>query len=152
MDQGKTLLNIDETWLGMTDFRRRKWQAPNRTNSVPKMQVQPRISLIMGLDTSGSVYASILQANSNGQVMEIFFRQLATTLDKERKDWRKDTIIMLDNAPYHTSKSTMSLLRTLKIPVLFTGPHSYSAAPCELMFAQFKSRDINPRKVPTSKR
>ena len=22
---GKTLLNVDETWLGMTDFRRMKW-------------------------------------------------------------------------------------------------------------------------------
>ena len=26
-------LNIDETWLGMSDFRRRKWQAPGTTNS-----------------------------------------------------------------------------------------------------------------------
>ena len=25
LQSGKTILNIDETWLGMSDFRRRKW-------------------------------------------------------------------------------------------------------------------------------
>ena len=26
LKSGKRILNVDETWLGMTDFRRRKWQ------------------------------------------------------------------------------------------------------------------------------
>ena len=112
----------------------------------------PRISMIMGLDTSGAVYISLLQANSNGSVMDIYFRALVKQLDKERAQWRKDTVIILDNAPYHTSKATMRLLESLEIPVLFTGPHSYAAAPCELWFASFKSCDVNPRKVSTSKR
>ena len=30
--------------------------------------------------------------------------------------------------------------------------YSYSAAPCELFFAHFKKADINPRKVPTTKK
>lgn len=34
LEKGKTILNVDETWLGMSDFRRRKWRAPNSTNSV----------------------------------------------------------------------------------------------------------------------
>ena len=32
----KTIINVDETWLGMSDFRRRKWRFPGTTNSVPK--------------------------------------------------------------------------------------------------------------------
>ena len=36
---GKTLLNVDETWLGMTDFRRRKWRSPGSTNSVAQLQL-----------------------------------------------------------------------------------------------------------------
>ena len=59
---------------------------------------------------------------------------------------------MLDNAPYHTSKTTMKLFEELRVPVLFTGPHSYSACPCELLYAAFKSRDINPARVKTGKR
>lgn len=33
----KVVLNIDETWLGMCDFRRRKWQPKGSTNSVPQL-------------------------------------------------------------------------------------------------------------------
>ena len=31
---GRNILNIDETWLGMSDFRRMKWRAKGSTNSV----------------------------------------------------------------------------------------------------------------------
>ena len=61
-------------------------------------------------------------------------------------------MVILDGAPFHKSKSTMKLLEALEIPVLFTGPHSYAAVPCELFFGAFKKADINPRKVPTGKR
>ena len=37
------------------------------------------------------------------------------------------------------------------IPVMFTGPHSYDASPIELFFAAFKSKDINPSKLPMGK-
>lgn len=84
--------------------------------------------------------------------MEIFFTDLVRKLDKERKDWRNDTTIVLDNAPYHTGKSTMKMFKELSIPVCFTGPHSYDACPCELMFARFNSNDINPNRLPLSKK
>ena len=53
LQRGKTILNVDETWLGMSDFRRRKWQAAGSTNSVPHLQITPRISMISALDTQG---------------------------------------------------------------------------------------------------
>jgi len=37
------------------------------------------------------------------------------------------------------------------LPIMFTGPHSYAAAPVEMFFAAFKRDDINPRKLPTGK-
>ena len=43
------------------------------------------------------------------------------------------------------------MYQKLKLPILFTGPHSYDAAPIELFFAHFKAADINPRKVKTGK-
>ena len=80
--------------------------------------------------------------------MDIFLRQLILKLDREDADWRDNTVILLDNAPYHTSGATINLMEGQRIPVLFTGPHSYDASPIELLFAAFKSRDINPRHVP----
>jgi hypothetical protein len=32
---GKRILNIDETWIGQTNFRRQKWQDPQRIVSEP---------------------------------------------------------------------------------------------------------------------
>ena len=55
----KIFLNVDETWLGMSDFRRMKWQVPGTTNSFPKMEVQPRVTMILGLDTLGNVYVAL---------------------------------------------------------------------------------------------
>ena len=60
LQEGKTILNIDETWVGMADFRRMKWQPAGSTNSVAKLQVQPRISMITGIDSNGHVYLSLL--------------------------------------------------------------------------------------------
>ena len=83
--------------------------------------------------------------------MDLFFKQLVLKLDKERINWRSDTIILMDNAPYHNSSGTMKTFEDFNIPVMFTGPHSYDAAPCELWFAAFKSADINPLKLPLGK-
>jgi len=74
MKKKKTFINIDETWLGMSDFRRQKWRAYGTPNSVPQLQIAPRISMIAGLDQTGRVYLSLLQSNSNSKVMEIFSR------------------------------------------------------------------------------
>ena len=35
LEQKKVVLNVDETWLGMSDFRRMKWRVKGTTNSVP---------------------------------------------------------------------------------------------------------------------
>ena len=37
--QKKVLLNIDESWLGMSDFRKMKWRVKGSTNSVPMLQI-----------------------------------------------------------------------------------------------------------------
>ena len=132
---------------------------------MPQLQVVPRISVIVGLDTSGKVYLSLLQTNSNEKIMEIYFHALTKKLESENPNFRRTTVLMLDNgksrisfvnpiyflARYHTSKSTLQLFENLQLPVLFTGPHSYDAATCELWFAAFKNADINPRHVPLGK-
>ena len=150
--QKKVLLNVDETWLGMADFRKMKWRLKDSTNSVPILQMQPRISMIVVIDNLVNIYLSLTQGNSNSQMMDLFFRQLVKKLDKERKGWRSNTVIILDNAPYHTSSGSLSSFESLKLPILFTGPHSYDAAPCELFFALFKQVDINPRHLPLGKK
>ena len=53
------LINIDETWLGMEDYRKMKWRVPGTTNSVAKKLWAPRISLILALDNYGESYIAL---------------------------------------------------------------------------------------------
>ena len=125
---------------------------PGTTNSVAKLEVAPRITLILGLDSRGNVYLTLAQANSNSQMMELYFRALAAKLDQERPNWRRDTVIFVDGAKYHQSADSLPVAAELRLPYMVLGPHSYDAAPCELVFAHFKRADVNPRKVPTGKK
>ena len=67
--------------------------------------------------------------------MECFFRELVGKLDKDRLNWRENTIVLMDNASYHKGTNAIKLYESLRIPVMFTGPHSYDAVPAELFFA-----------------
>ena len=99
----KRIINIDETWLGMSDFRRRRWTFPGGGNSVAKKQITPRISMIAALDTDGNSYMALMQANSSTRTMELFFTHFIRLLDEKDRYWRKGTIFVLDGASYHTS-------------------------------------------------
>ena len=49
----KIIINTDETWIAMSDFRRMKWMAKGTTNSLAVLGLVPRISMIVGLDNHG---------------------------------------------------------------------------------------------------
>ena len=82
----------------------------------------------------------------------MFLRGLLKKLNEESRNWRDKTIIFWDGAKYHKSKATLQLVEELKLPMLFLGPHSYDASPCELWFSLFKRVNINPRKIKAGKR
>ena len=103
--------------------------------------------MIVGVDTFGNSFVTLTQANSNSSIMQIYFIHLVKKLDKLNSRWREKTVILLDGASYHNSKTTIQIFEQLKIPVMFLGPHSYNVAPAELYFAWFKKVDINPRKL-----
>ena len=50
--------------------------------------------------------------------MEIFLTELVQMLDSEDPFWRQDTVLVWDNASYHTAKSTKRLLETLEVPLM----------------------------------
>lgn len=70
----KVVISVDESWLGMSDFRRRKWCGPGKINSVAQLQIVPRISMITALTNHGEIYLSLVQANSNSTIMMLYFR------------------------------------------------------------------------------
>ena len=76
---------------------------------MPKKALTPRISMFAAIDTDGNLYYSVSQANNNSQTMSIFMQELCSLLDNHRKGWRKNTVVIVDNAPYHASKEAMQM-------------------------------------------
>ena len=107
----KRIINIDETWVDSGDFRRRCWQRANLSNSIPIKKVQPRITLVVAVDSTGELYASLLQTNSDGDTMYLFMTELFKTLDFEDKHWRQNSVIIWDGASYHEAENVLTLLQ-----------------------------------------
>ena len=114
--------------------------------------VSPSNSLIAAIDTEGDVYLSLTQVHTDTHVMKLYLDALAKQLDADRPSWKQDTVLLLDGARYHKSDEIMNWLQTQGIQVIYTGPHSYDAAPVELFFAQLKTGWLNPDMLPTGKR
>ena len=72
MGNHRRILNVDETWLSTTCFKRSKWRAHGSSNSAPEKFVTPRISVIAGVDTEGDIYVALTQVNTNTEVMRLF--------------------------------------------------------------------------------
>ena len=53
MSSGKRVVNIDETWLPHTDFRRKKWRRKGDNNSASLKESSYRVNMIAALDSEG---------------------------------------------------------------------------------------------------
>ena len=57
--QGKTVINVDESWIGTSDFRRMNWAYRAKNNNLAVKNLSPRISMLVALDTRGEVFLSL---------------------------------------------------------------------------------------------
>jgi hypothetical protein len=91
--RNKNVINIDETWLGMTDFRRMHWRPRDKEWSVKAKQLQPRISMITAVDKLGNVWVCLTMSNSNKSMMGVFMEYFCRKLDVQNQHWRNSTAI-----------------------------------------------------------
>ena len=108
--------------------------------------------MILAFDSNGEVYFALTQVNTNSAIIKMFLTQLCSRLDVDSPGWRDESVILLDNAVYHTCPEVRAYMHQLKIPVMYTAPYSYDASPVELFFAYLKNQDINPKNLPTGKK
>ena len=147
----KRILNVDETWIGQTNFARAEWKDRTMATSRRLNPVMPRITMIAALDNMGDLYISLLQQNSNQYSFCEYMKQLVQQLDQDRPLWRADTVLQLDGAKYHRTALLKDLFQELQVPVMISAPYSYDAAVAELFFAMFKRGELNPMQLGTSK-
>jgi hypothetical protein len=138
MKSGKRIINIDETWINQTNFTWRHWQPVSGLPAYIEKVVTPRISLIAAICTYGTVNLSLTQVTTDSEVMSVYFTEFVKQLERFDLNWRDNSVILLDNAPYHVSKEFQEHLTWLRVPVIYSGYYSYLSAPCEMYFAHFK--------------
>ena len=113
LEKGRRIINVDESWLNETSFYRKLWHPKRQVCSIPMQTVSPRISLIAAIDTDGRTWFTLTQANTDSDIMLLFFTKLILLLDQEASSWRDDVVFLLDGARYHTSPETKDHLRRL---------------------------------------
>ncbi len=128
------------------------WYPTRSEATLPDKPLSTRHSLVVALDTEGMMYFALYHVNTDSDMMALFLHYLVQQLDKEDTDWRENTVLLLDNAAYHVSSETKTALQRLGFTTMFSGPYSYSAAPCELVFAALKAGQLNPLRQPTGKK
>ena len=121
-------------------------------NGVAAKEVRPRISLILASDSLGNLWVSLTQVNTTSKMFTLYIKELVRLLDRERPDWRKNTVMTVDGASYHKTKESFAMFNALNVPLSVLSPSSYNVAACELVFSALKRQQLNPARQPTGKR
>ena len=152
LSQGKRVINIDQSWLNETQFVRRCWRKRGEPNTMNQWAMNPRISVLMAIDTAGELYWALTQVNTDTKIFCLFMQKLANKLGQQDKKWRDNTIVLIDGAKYQTNKESVSYMMALGFRVCISAPYSYASSPIEYAFGFFKSVDLNPSKLKTGKK
>ena len=102
--------------------------------------------------TDGQLYCSLSQVNTDAKVFCAFMSRLAAKLTEEDREWRQNSILLIDGARYQTCKESVTHMAALGFNVCISGPYSFASAPIEYCFGAFKSVALNPRGLKTGKK
>ena len=110
LKQNFRVVNVDESFLNVSDFRKRKWNRKSESNSQPKHIISPRLTLISAVDTDGEVYLSLSTVNTRSEEFCLFMKRFLLKQQAQDSNWKARTIILLDAAIYHRSTDTRNYL------------------------------------------
>ncbi len=144
---GRTIINIDESVIRVTDSRRRGWIGIRRKNIQSSSLRLKAVNVIAAVASTGEVYYTINQGKTNSWTLGLFLQKLAGALDSTNPNWRGQTTLLFDTAPYHRSTEAADILRGLNLHAAYLGPYQFKMAPAELLFSFIKNRDINPLSI-----
>lgn len=141
---GKRIVNIDETIINVTDSRNYSWSRYGRGSIRSETQRISRVSIIAACFSTGSCCFTVNYGYTTSMTFTLFLIRLSDYLNATDPGWRRNTVLLIDNAPYHRRKEMQQRWKEMKLPIMFLGPYSYSMAPVEKVFRQIKARDLNP--------
>lgn len=93
---GQRVINVDESWIPVSDFNRRRWRRRGLDNSAPDKTLSQKVNIITAMSSDGEVWVALTTCNTDSNVLMLFMSKLANTLTKEQSNWRSSTVFLLD--------------------------------------------------------
>lgn len=78
--EGKHIVNIDESWLSVSDFKSFSWFERGREHSMRDRTLKCKINIIVAVSNRGHSWLAQTYVNTNEQVMQLFITHLAEIL------------------------------------------------------------------------
>ena len=63
------MVNIDESWVPVSDFRRRCWNRSSANNSQAEQSMGHKVNLIYAVSSEGPVWLAQTQCNTDENIM-----------------------------------------------------------------------------------
>jgi hypothetical protein len=114
---------VDESVLRATDHRTRGWSPYGRRTFSSHSQRLFSLNIIAAITSRGNMYFTVNRGRTRSKTFCLFLGKLAARLDIEDPQWRSNSIVLIDNAPYHRSKETREFIARAQVPLMFLGPY-----------------------------
>ena len=98
------------------------------------------MSLLSAISSDGSSFTSAYSSTVNSSVFLAYIKSLLEYYSKRVIRDNSEVLLIMDNCPYQTAKSTREKLRKCRVNVLYLPPYWPELAPVELMFRSLKSK------------
>lgn len=99
------IINVDESVISLSELSRSSWQIKGVKNKITSGKRPNRVNVIAGISNYGEVFYTINHGPTNANTFLLFIIKLCEYLYTVDRQWRSNTIIMIDNASYHKGKT-----------------------------------------------
>ena len=76
-DSNKHVVNIDESWMSVSDFRASSWNYTGSDNNYSDRVLGCKVNMIAAVSSKGYVWLSLTQCNTDDEVISCFLTELA---------------------------------------------------------------------------
>ena len=116
------------------------WLPSGVTSAIINTKATGRISLIAGITSDGEYLLLITKDTVSSEIFWFYLLILQQWFINSDRLKKKNPILLLDNASYHTSRETKLSINELGFEAWYLPPYSPVLAPVEQYFKQIKTK------------
>ena len=137
--KGAYIVNVDESWFNWSLKQMCSWLPKKKGGIIVHENHKVKSSLVVEVWVTGG-RIGMIQSTVNSKEFLFFVKALERLIQSLFSNENKQVIVMVDNAPTHSSLKAMSVYNTMNSLFLFLPPYSPEVTPIELFFWNVKKK------------